>query len=198
MTNVNLLSCSGKKRSGKNTVATIINKLISEKHGYTYEEKAFAFLVKTFASMLTGIPIEGWETEEDKAKNLGPEWMTFDELGIRQQMSRRLMLKKLGSDACNQNLHPNCWVNGVFQNWDENKKWIITDVRFPQEVKAVRNRGGVVIRVTRKATDNAGDTHISETALDNYDGFDYVIHNDGTIEDLENQVRKILVELGII
>lgn len=212
--NKTLIGVSGKKRSGKNTVASIINKLVSqgqcstwykipgdpEKKYYQYfEERSFAYLVKKFASMLTGIPMEGWETEEDKAKLLGPEWDYIDkETGLKMQMTRRMMLKKLGSDACNQNLHPNVWINGLFQDYDQIKsKWLITDVRFPQEVEAIKARFGPVIRVLRPARED-GDQHISETALDNYTGFDYVIMNDGTLEELERKVKLILEDLQLI
>lgn len=78
--------------------------------------------------------------------------------------------------------------------------WIITDVRFPNEVKAIKDRGGIVIRVDRYTgnilIDN--DTHAitdwqhpSETVLDTYEDWDYVIYNDGTIEDLIEKVRKL-------
>ena len=222
--NKNLIGVSGKKRSGKNTVASIINKLITKNEniayyndprGYNagktfgewtkYEEKSFAYLVKKFASELTGIPLDGWETEVDKALPLGPEWDYYEErehevtkYSVKKQMTRRMMLKKLGSDACNQNLHPNCWVNGLFQNYDELKSnWLITDVRFPQEVEAIKQRGGIVIRVVRPATEDK-DAHISETALDNYNEFDFVIMNDTNLEDLEEKVENILMSLGLL
>ena len=38
--------------------------------------------------------------------------------------------------------------------------------------------------------------HISETILDNYDKFDYVIDNSGTLEDLENKAKEILEKIG--
>lgn len=223
--NKNLLGCSGKKRSGKNTIATIINKLTKKDNYYTnlgvnppddfndnlYEEKSFAYLVKKFASELTGIPMKGWETEEDKAKFLGPEWDYIDETtGLKMKMTRRVMLKKLGSDACNQNLHRNTWINGLFQNYkgvrdfnnyreysEFGSKWLITDVRFPQEVEAIKNRDGIVIRVIRPGKQD-GDTHISETALDDYKDFDFVIINDGNLEELEEKVKNILIKIGLI
>lgn len=204
--NKNLIGISGKKRSGKNATATIINEMIfrskEEKGEFSnalpYQEKSFAYLVKKFASELTGIPMEGWETEADKALFLGPEWNYQDETGNKVAMTRRMMLKKLGSDACNQNLHKNCWVNGLFQNYDAaTSKWMVTDVRFPQEVEAIRNRDGIVIRVVRPATEDK-DAHISETALDGYTNFDYMIYNDGTLEELTEKIRLILEDLKLI
>lgn len=78
-------------------------------------------------------------------------------------------------------------------------KWIITDVRFPNEADAIRERGGIIIRVNRKHGYNTPDGkwkempinyHESETALDNYD-FDYVIENDTTIAELKEKVKSI-------
>ena len=80
--------------------------------------------------------------------------------------------------------------------------WIITDVRFPNEAKAIKDRGGVVIRVNRplerlgnsklpKLRHTSITQHPSETALDDYDDFDYVIENDGTVQDLIDKVMAL-------
>lgn len=90
--------------------------------------------------------------------------------------------------------------------------WIITDVRFPNEAQAIKDRGGVVIRVERDTpkvaalfTRKDGSTefitakeHPSETALDNYKDFDYVIDNNGTIENLIDKVQEILSKEKIL
>ena len=99
--------------------------------------------------------------------------------------------------------------------------WIITDMRFPNELKAVKDRGGISIRVNRQkqcgSCENTftskgdcpycgsgnwvygyiDDTHESETALDNHN-FDYVIDNDGSISDLIAKVKEILIKEKII
>jgi len=92
--------------------------------------------------------------------------------------------------------------------------WIITDTRFPNELKAVKNRGGISIRVNRFVkckctnlgdaencnrfcTEQPMDEHPSEIALDNTT-FDYVIDNNGTIEELIHNVKSILIQEKII
>lgn len=75
------------------------------------------------------------------------------------------------------------------------RKWIITDTRFPNEANAIRERGGLVIRVNRPGT-QTGD-HPSETALDMYT-FDEVIMNDGNLEQLEEEVSQILLKYNLI
>lgn len=72
--------------------------------------------------------------------------------------------------------------------------WIITDVRFPNEAKAVKDRAGFIIRVNRGEPIS---NHESETALDDYP-FDYVIDNNGTIEELVKEVKYILVKEKVL
>ena len=85
--------------------------------------------------------------------------------------------------------------------------WIITDLRFPNEAKAVEKRGGITIRVNRPYTTTGGNGipatfsqtqfHPSETALDNHK-FDYVIDNDDSLSDLVDKVREILIKEKVI
>ena len=74
--------------------------------------------------------------------------------------------------------------------------WIITDMRFPNELKAVKDREGITIRVNRLSVEQSAyerAKHESETALDNAT-FDYVIENNGTIKELVEKVREILIK----
>lgn len=79
-------------------------------------------------------------------------------------LTPRKMLQLVGTECGRNIIHPNCWVNALFSEYvardyrtwqdpdDSNIKypdWIITDVRFPNEVKAIKDRGGIVIRVNR-------------------------------------------------
>jgi hypothetical protein len=68
-------------------------------------------------------------------------------------------------------------------------------MRFPNEMKAVVEKGGITIRVVRPGTESG--THPSETALDNAT-FDYEIINDGEIVDLIEKVKTILIKENII
>jgi len=78
--------------------------------------------------------------------------------------------------------------------------WIITDMRFPNEMEAIELREGITIRVVRPDMNSLQamiPAHASETALDNSE-FDYEIINDGTIEDLIEKVKEILIKENII
>lgn len=75
-------------------------------------------------------------------------------------------------------------------------KWIITDVRFPNEAKAIKDRKGILLRVTRDGLEQ--DSHPSETSLDDYTEFDYIIPNNGTFLELIEKVKIILEHFEII
>ena len=88
--------------------------------------------------------------------------------------------------------------------------WLITDMRFPNEMDAVKKRGGITIRVNRPCDICGGSgyhkmscpvsksgEHLSETSLDKAE-FDYVIENSGSIEELIEKVREILKKEKLI
>jgi len=126
------------------------------------------------------------------------------------KLTPRKLLQLLGTECGREILHPNIWVNALFADYKStggkmiggNRKyiinrefypnWIITDMRFPNELKAIKDRGGITIRVNRSTYSNGNDgkNHPSETALDNAE-FDYVIDNNGTIEELIDKVNSI-------
>lgn len=102
--------------------------------------------------------------------------------------------------------HWNKTISCKYFEWEEYPNWIITDMRFPNELEAIKVRGGITIRVNRNIINTElidgsfiqgkiirVDEHASETALDKTE-FDYTINNDGTLEDLINKVREILTK----
>jgi hypothetical protein len=134
----------------------------------------------------------------------------------------RWLLQTLGTDALRNVVHENVWVNALMADYGKNvwdptpndfiePNWIITDMRFPNEMDAVKAKGGITIRVNRKGFpithSKTGETHLlsreaftehpSETALDNHN-FDYVIDNNSSISDLIDKVREILTQNNII
>ncbi len=75
--------------------------------------------------------------------------------------------------------------------------WIITDVRFPNEVEAIKKVGGIIIRVNRRGMLDT-DKHESETALDDYDNFDGTIENNSDIDGLVDQLSIMLKHFKIV
>jgi hypothetical protein len=237
------------KRGGGSNLRNFDQHYVSD-----WEIKKFAGKLKTIASLLTGIPIEKFEDQEFKKTYLGEEWnspynIPFSGPDFVEHdggMTVRTLLQKLGTEAMRDGLHENVWVNALFADYRiipakfedlkegediltkewEYPNWIITDMRFPNEMKAVKERKGITIRVVREHDikvqhsgdpddfhiekfDNTNPKHValklgqllnlhpSETALDDAE-FDYEIINDGTIEDLIEKVKEILIKENII
>ena len=76
------------------------------------------------------------------------------------------------------------------------QKWLVTDVRFPNEAKAIKDKGGILIRVDRDS--DSKDSHVSENALITYKDWNYVIDNNYSLAELILRVRQIMFKEGII
>jgi hypothetical protein len=215
-----LISISGKIGSGKDTAASIIQKLTPY---YNWENKKWAGKLKQIASILTGIPVENFEDQEFKKTFLNDEWSKIKAKPGRRQdgifpnhanmelvpMSVRELLQKLGTEAMRDGLHENVWVNALFSDYIpyssrgseyefEESNWIITDTRFPNELSAIKRRGGISIKIVRNSGNTVGNEHSSETALDHVTDWDYVIDNNGTPEELRQKIYDILDNENLI
>ena len=211
-----IIGLSGYAKSGKDEVAKIIQELQTG-----WQVKKFSGVLKKVASLLTGIPQDKFEDQEFKQSYLGSEWSTptmtplntipvFESVQFMQMMSVREFLQKLGTDAIRDGLHPNAWVNAAMVGYHTEEKesrygeyfkivsgpcnWIFTDCRFPNEAQAIKDRGGVIIRIDRPGVGPVND-HPSETALDDWD-FDYKILNASDLESLKQTVSVILNKIA--
>lgn len=169
-----IIGLNGYAKSGKDEVAKAIadiNKL--------WEIKKFSSKLKTIASILTGYHEDRFEDQYFKNTNL-----------IGWGMTAREFLQKLGTESVRDVLHPDAWVNALFSNYAYHDKWVITDCRFPNEAEAIKDRGGIIVRVNRTGVKPINN-HESETSLDDYD-FDWIIENNGTIDDLKETVKILM------
>lgn len=214
---MSIIGISGRMGHGKNTVGDIIEKLCLTNNGPKFEQKSFAGKLKQIASLLTGFDVEKFEDQEFKKNLLDSEWGTvqqiplnsippFADMEFNVLITVREFLQKLGTEAMRDGLHQNVWVNALMCDYRRPKmseynpsNWIITDMRFPNEMEAVKERKGITIRITRpvKKSKTTPRLHPSETSLDKAE-FDYTIVNDSTIEELVKKVRQILITEKII
>lgn len=200
---IKLIGISGKKGTGKNVVAD----LIKEKVSVDYDLRAYADKLKDMASVMLGVSVEDLNSQEFKKTPLPDQWglgeefydnatdidkMLYSHL-VDNTLTPRDVLQMLGDNT--RGIHPNVWVNSMFSKWKESDQWIVTDVRFPNEFEAIKERGGIMIRVNRKT--NSNDYHPSEISLDNYKEFDHTIGNNGTMKQLNIAVDKMIKELEL-
>ncbi|MFW5847665.1 MAG: hypothetical protein ACOCVF_01985 [bacterium] len=191
-------------------------------YGYGYEpewkNKKFADGLKQMIGLLTGCSVKDFESQEFKASHLPPEWDCnyFDDYKTTvKKYTYREALQYVGTDLLRNQFHNDVWVNCLFSKYkreelgeDRHKgekymvygdypKWIISDVRFPNEAKRIKELGGILILVKRPETDELAGNHISETALDDYSGFDEIIYNDSTLDELLNKTKSIIKKYNI-
>jgi hypothetical protein len=70
----------------------------------------------------------------------------------------------------------------------------VPDVRFDNEASLIQELGGVIVKINRDS--EQGDGHASEAGISGR-LVDYVIDNNGTLEDLEQQAKELWEELEI-
>ena len=166
-------------------------------------------------------------------------WETTSTTYATHPMTVRHALQYIGTDLFRDKFHEDTWCTSLFAEYKpimakgelvtianqhmmkykgfpnyNYPNWLITDVRFPNEGHAIKDRGGILIRVNRPITNivikDSGiikpqlhtrhfpTEHKSETLMDSYDKFHYTLDNSGTIEELIEQVREILTKENLI
>ena len=169
---------------------------------------------------------EEWAFDKEFSRNSDTiqdsDWVQYK----RKIPTVRWLLQTVGTDAMRDKVHEDIWINALFADYTgkrgcENRckrsieadtpehecvlpkycydqkfpNWIITDTRFPNELEAIKKRNGISIRLQKETDKEEG--HISETALD-LAKFDYIVNNDGTIEELIDKIKEILIKEKII
>lgn len=160
-----LIGLSGKQRVGKDTVGHWLEVK------YDFERVSFAALLKKFARKL------GWDGRKDSRG--------------------RKLLQELGMVV--RTYDENFWIDEAVRQMAKSERtigqedFVVTDVRFKNEARYIKESDGILIRITRpdEITD---DAHPSETELDDYE-FDHVIKSVlGDLNSLYEQVEKIVNE----
>lgn len=171
-----------------------------------WEIKKFADKLKDIAAHLLGVDAENFEDAEYKKSSLPSMWWTTCDEGL-QPMTVREFLQKLGTDAMRNGLHTNVWVNALMTDYEcvpvdrapggwDCDNWVVTDTRFPNEAKAIKERNGIIIRIDRPGCKPV-NAHPSETSLDKWD-FDYKIANVSDLFSLKMTIENVLKHAKIL
>jgi len=123
----------------------------------------------------------------------------------------RTLLQQEGTERGRNVYGEDVWCRTLgawMQHWERTwgmAKFAITDVRFPNEVAYVQSLGGKVYRIHAperayaSTLSHEARAHISETALDDFTGFDGIIANDPVhSHSVGAQVRQLLNFDGLL
>lgn len=133
----------------------------------------------------------------------------FESVFIKKNDQTRKLLQREGTENGRHKLGENIWINYT-ENWIETWKsrgfstFILSDVRFCNEIDWIHNQGGVVIRIEAPKRSQAkfeqefgpvenGGSHQSEIELDNIDPFNYDLVVDNDQNQNQNQIQLNLI-----
>lgn len=109
------------------------------------------------------------------------------EIGI----TSRQLLQRLGTEFGRQQIADDIWIRCWEARIKPHDRVVTDDVRFLNEAEAVKAAGGQMWKITRASVQRNTD-HPSEGALDDWDGFDVVIDNDGSLEEYRRKIDAAL------
>lgn len=197
--------------AGKDTAADYLVNY----HGFRRD--SFANTLKDAVACVFGwdrTMLEGRTKSSREWREQRDEWWS-ERLG--REITPRLMLQLWGTEVCRRGFHDDIWIASL-----ENKMRkttddiVISDVRFPNEINAIHNAGGMVVRIQRgpepewyedavnynkgprmvgwaigkRKLDKLG-IHASEYSWVGGD-IDYIVSNNGTIDELFEQLKNLV------
>jgi hypothetical protein len=173
-----IIGISGKARSGKDT----IGEHLIDRHDF--QRAAFADKLKDVTAVMFEWPPGSFRGE---AK---------EQIDVFWGMSPRQTLQLMGTEAGRRVFGHDIWIKHVklkMLSYPEQRDWVITDVRFPDEAQAICTWGGVIWQVRRPDLEPVGIAgHASETAMDDWREWDATILNYGTIAELRAKVDDLV------
>lgn len=168
--NPKIIIISGKASSGKSLSANII----MENTNNTIL-LAYADYLKMYAKN-----ISGWDGSEDTKP--------------------RELLQQLGVELIKNNINENMLINRIIEDIKVYSYFydyiVITDARFPNEIENIKKEFDNVIsvRINRNIynLDKKYQNHSTETGMDEYNNYDYVIDNNSDLKALEIKVMEVV------
>jgi len=208
-----IIGISGFINSGKGTVAT----QLMQEHGF--RKDSFASSLKDACAAIFDWPRELLEGDTPESRNwreiVDPWWANKLNIPL---FSPRLALQLIGTNSLRDHFNEDLWFltveNRIRKNPNQNV--VISDVRFPNELKFIQALNGIMIRVDRGALPvwyetalmaNRGNLIAKEVMIKTYSHahfsewawvgsrFDFELNNNGTTESLQDQVEKLLINI---
>jgi len=196
--------------SGKDTIADYLVNF------HEFRRESFANTLKDAVSAVFGwdrTMLEGrTKAVREWREQVDPWWAERLDM---PNLTPRYILQYWGTEVCRKGFHDDIWIASL-----ENKlrnspdDVVISDCRFPNEIKSIRDAGGIIVWVKRGELPEWYDTavqanqgnnvainelkmkkiHASETSWVGTD-FDVVLDNNGSIDDLYAEVRSLVLDL---
>lgn len=191
---MNIVAFAGKKQSGKTSSCDFVRHSFHAMHNNQQKtSQEIECEIYNFADPLKRMCIDilgftenqCYGTDDNKNEKVNCFWPN-----TKNQMTAREVLQYVGTDIF-RSMQTNVWANATIRKIQKSKEKLslIADCRFPNEVEAIKNAGGIVIKLNRNLYQSS---HISENSLDDdiYDqsNFDLIIDNSDMTENTKNNI----------
>lgn len=200
--------------SGKGTAGDILNT------EYGYAKDSFARPLKDAVASIFGwdrVMLEG-DTHDSRQWREKRDEFWSNKFGF--DFTPRQALQLMGTEAGRNVFHKDVWVISLLQR-NQNRDVVVTDVRFKNEVQALHDAGGIIVRVRRgpepdwyqvaeAANTETGDLQavalasmmFSKIHSSEWDWIgchiNHTIYNDGTLADLKDNVRYLVENQNVL
>lgn len=214
---MNIIGISGPAGSGKDTFAD----MLLENDGFVRLSladpiKRFAMDVWEFSETQLWGPSEHRSIPDTRYEICkSPNYIEY--------LTPRKVLQHLGTEGC-RSVDEDVWIRyalrianfllenpsftysysrGVYpskiKNYPATKVVILPDIRFCNEINRIKKAGGTLIRIIRPGSGLTGEyaQHQSESEMSSISSeeFDFIINNDGSLDDLRKQANYIVTNL---
>lgn len=161
---------AGKAKSGKDTLANIISEYYKDKKILKYSATKY---LKDYTKLLTL-----WDCSEEKKPR---DFMQMFGLKIKEKYPD-FFIKRIEED-----------INFLSDFYDI---IIVTGVRLVKELEFFQNNfNSVLIKIERKYENGLTEKQkndITEVDVDNYFKYDYILENNGSIDELKEEFLKVV------
>lgn len=192
-----IIAFSGRKQSGKSTAGEYIGAYISSNRAdISYKIYSFADPLKQDICMnILGMTHQQcYGSDDDKNTMTDLQWNG-------ERLTARRAMEVIGTNIFRQ-MKTQVWVEATINKIlkEAYDIAIIVDCRFPNEVDAILDHGGYVIRLDLDIFHSESD---SEKALDleyyDWSRFSHIIHNNSlSVEEKNNQILNFLIVNNIL
>lgn len=187
-----LIGLVGLIGSGKDTVADRMVQV------HQYKRDSFAKSLKDATADIFGWDrtlLEG-QTKDSRAWREQKDTFWSEKFG--KTVTPRWILQYFGTEVCRGNMLDSIWIDSFVARY-KGEKTVISDTRFVNEIKTIRELGGKIILVKRGEVPSREEMQASGAHQSEWDWigckFDYVLDNSGTIEDLHLEVDTFINQL---
>ena len=205
---------SGKMQSGKNCFADLL-KAELEEHGLSVKFDLFAndlkfgakedfdnlskFLNKTIDELKERLDSETVDKCEDLFSKI---YVDSDDKWFEDKNDfTRILLQTYGTDIFRNRVNTDHWVDQVAKRslYSDADVVIITDTRFENEIYRMKwwmDETSVIktVRIERDVDKNYLYEHPSEVSLDHFKEWDFLVKNDGSVDDLKLKAVQFITE----